>query len=108
MGKLFRPRGRVGETQMQAITSRDGRIWRCVAAMLLLPSATGCSYESLGPIDQHYQTFAARTPENNKIFVCSAYGCRTQTAFKFTRTDIIKLQSLMAETKKGGSPAEER
>src|SRR6476660_4645738 len=93
---------------MQAIASRDGRIWRCVAAMLLLPSVTGCSYEGLGPVDQHYQTFAARTPQNNKVFVCSAYGCRSQTPFKFTQTDVIKLQSLMAVPKNGGSPADER
>jgi hypothetical protein len=76
--------------------------------MLLLPSIAGCSFESGAPIDQHYQTFAARTPENNKIFVCSAYGCRTQTPFKFTKADITKLQSLMAAPKNGGSPAEER
>ena len=81
---------------------------RCFAAMLLLLSVTGCSYEGLGSIDQHYQTFAARTPENDKIFVCSAYGCGKQTVFRFTRTDIIKLQSLMAVPKNGGSPADER
>src|SRR5437016_14475889 len=93
---------------MLAIAARDDRFWPCIVTMLLLVSMPGCSYESLGPIDQHYQTFSARTPENDKIFVCSAYGCRVQTVFKFTRTDIIKLQSLMAVPKKGGNPADER
>jgi len=68
----------------------------------------GCSYEGRGPIDQHYLTFAARVPEKNRIFVCSAYGCRTQTEFKFTQADIAKLGSLMAEPKRGAGAAEER
>jgi hypothetical protein len=93
---------------MVAIAAHDERKWRRVAAMVLLAGISGCSYESFGPIDQHYRAFAARIPENNRIFVCSAYGCRTQTGFTFTPTDIVKLRSLMAEPKKGGSPAEER
>lgn len=79
-----------------------------LAAALLLMLTSGCSYEGHGPIDQHYLTFAARAPERNRIFVCSAYGCRTQTEFKFTQGDITKLRSLMAEPKHGASPAEER
>jgi hypothetical protein len=93
---------------MLAIAAHDERIWRCFAATLLLLSLAGCSYQSHGPIDQHYQSFAARTPEKDRVFVCSAYGCRTQTPFRFTKADIIKLQSLMAAAKNGGSPAEER
>jgi hypothetical protein len=79
-----------------------------LAAALLFMLTPGCSYEALGPIDQHFSTYAARLPENNKIFVCSAYGCRTQTAFKFTSADLSKLRSLMAEPKHGAGPAEER
>jgi hypothetical protein len=52
--------------------------------------------------------YRGRLPEKNSIFVCSAYGCRTQTEFKFTQEDIAKLRSLMAEPKRGAGPAEER
>jgi hypothetical protein len=52
--------------------------------------------------------YAARLPEKNRIFVCSAYGCRTQTEFKFTPEDTAKLSSLMAEPTRGAGPEEER
>lgn len=93
---------------MPSIAAPDERIWRRLAAALLIFCIGGCSFQGIGTIDQHFQTFAARTPENNRIFVCSAYGCRTQTPFTFTRADIAKLQSQMAAAKNGGGPAEER
>ena len=82
---------------------------RCgLAAVLLLMLSPGCSYEALGPIDQHFSTFSARPPEKNRIFVCSAYGCRTQTAFKFTQEDLAKIRVLMAEPNRRAGAAEER
>ena len=69
---------------------------------------SGCSYEGRGSVDQLYSMYGARMPVKNRIFVCSAYGCRTQTAFKFTPDDIAKLQSLMAESNRGTGPADER
>ena len=81
---------------------------RRLAASLLLVLTTGCSYQSLGTIDQHYSAFAARAPEKNRIFVCSAYGCRTQSVFRFGQDDISKLSSMMAESARHGGPAEER
>jgi hypothetical protein len=47
-------------------------------------------------------------PERNSVFVCGAYGCRTQTEFNFTATDLTKIGALMAEPKGGHSAAEER
>ena len=35
-------------------------------------------------------------PEHDSIFVCSAYGCRTQTRFRFTPSDIATLENMMA------------
>ena len=81
---------------------------RGFAAVLLLLLTPGCSYEALGPIDQHFSTFAARPPEKNRIFVCSAYGCRTQTAFKFTQEDLAKVRVMMAEPNRRTGPADER
>jgi hypothetical protein len=90
---------------MPNLKSRQGHGW---AAALLFMLSSGCSYEGLGPIDQHFSTYAARLPEKNRIFVCSAYGCRTQTPFKFTSADLTKLHSLMAEAKRDSGPVEER
>jgi hypothetical protein len=74
----------------------------------VLIGLSGCSYEGRGPIEDHYQTFATRLPANNKVFVCSAYGCQKQSEFRFTSADLTKMRSLMAVPKKGGSAAEER
>jgi hypothetical protein len=78
------------------------------AAVLFLMLTPGCSYEALGPIEQHFSTYAARPPDKNRIFVCSAYGCRTQTPFKFTQDDLAKLRVLMAESGRHTGSAEER
>jgi hypothetical protein len=89
---------------------RDGqlvRLWRSVVVMLLSAGVAGCAYHSLGPIDDHYAQFKARMPERDSVFVCSAYGCRTQTQFRFTSADIATLQLMMSE-KKTATPADER
>jgi hypothetical protein len=91
-----------------ALSAAAGGSHRRLAATLLLVLTTGCSYESLGTIDQHYSAFSARVPERNRIFVCSAYGCRTQSEFRFQQDDIVKLSSMMAAPARDGGPAEER
>jgi len=79
-----------------------------VVALLLAVATSGCAYESTGLIDQHFRTYSARLPDHNRIFVCSAYGCRTQTEFSFTETDLKKIGALMAEPKRGVGAEEER
>jgi hypothetical protein len=73
----------------------------------VLVLGSGCAYQGIS-IDQLYSTYRARRPENNRIFVCSGYTCRTQTEFRFTPDDIAKLRSLMAEPKRGAGPEDER
>src|SRR5215831_7302327 len=87
---------------------RQARLAHWLTATLLMMLASGCSYEGLGSVDQIYSMYGARLPEKSRIFVCSAYTCRTQTAFKFTSEDIAKLRSLMADPKSSAGPAEER
>ena len=58
-------------------------------------------------IDAHFQRYKARMPEGDRVFACSAYGCRTQTPFRFTQADIAKLQSMMP-TAKTTTAADER
>jgi hypothetical protein len=89
---------------------RDGQpawLWRSIVVMLVSATVAGCAYHSDGPIDEYYAQFKARMPEFDKVFVCSAYGCRTQTEFKFTSADIANLQSMMAETDTA-APQDER
>ena len=88
-------------------TGSSVRLWRSVVVMLLSAGVAGCAYHSLGPIDDHYAQFKARMPERDSVFVCSAYGCRTQTQFRFTSADIATLQLMMSE-KKTATPADER
>ncbi|HXE69029.1 MAG TPA: hypothetical protein VN523_06695, partial [Hyphomicrobiaceae bacterium] len=42
------------------------------------------------------------------VYVCHAYGCRMQTAFRFTDTDIGQIKTLMIKTRKADTPYEER
>ncbi|WP_072373698.1 hypothetical protein [Hyphomicrobium sp. NDB2Meth4] len=77
-----------------------------VAAAAMCSLLAGCAYSGAGPIEVHYQKYKARMPEGDRVFVCSAYGCRTQTPFKFTPADIAEVAKLMAPGT--ASPAAER
>jgi hypothetical protein len=68
----------------------------------------GCTHPRLGPVSQHYVDFSVRPPRNNTVYVCHAYGCRMQTAFRFTDADIAALKTLMQKTRKADTPFEER
>jgi hypothetical protein len=67
-----------------------------LAAGCLALGAAGCAYQPKALIDDHYATFEARLPEKDRVFVCSSYGCRTTTPFKFTEADIAHLKALMS------------
>jgi len=82
-------------------------LWQGVVVMLLSAAIAGCAYHSNGPIDEHYAQFKARMPEFDTVFVCSAYGCRKQTEFKFTSADIATLQSMMSASRTA-TPLDER
>jgi len=68
----------------------------------------GCTHPRLGPVSQHYVDFSTRPPRNNTVYVCHAYGCRMQTAFRFTDADLSALKTLMQKTRKADTPFEER
>jgi hypothetical protein len=69
---------------------------RGVIAMLLSASVAGCAYHPDLSFDAHFQRYKARLPEGDRVFVCSAYGCRTQTGFRFADADIARLKTLMS------------
>ncbi len=73
------------------VKMRRGMSGALVAAMI-----GGCAYNSLGPIDEHYENYKARMPEYDNVYVCSAYGCRTQTRYHFTPADIATLENMMS------------
>jgi hypothetical protein len=81
----------------------------CLAAAASLSAALlGCTHERFGPVSQHYIDFHTEAPRNNTVYVCHAYGCRMQTAFRFTDADIAQLKTLMTKTRKADTPYEER
>lgn len=55
----------------------------------------GCEHGGVGPPAPHYLQFNADVPRGNTVSVCSAYGCRHQSAFTFTHQDIAALTALM-------------
>jgi len=75
-------------------------------AVLALSLLAGCAYSGAGPVEVHYQKYKARMPEGDRVFVCSAYGCRTQTPFRFEPTDIATVTKIMS--KGAASAAAER
>ncbi len=80
---------------------------RSASAALVAAVVGGCAYNSLGPIDEHYENYKARMPEYDNVYVCSAYGCRTQTRFHFTPADIATLENMMSASHTK-TPADER
>lgn len=63
-----------------------------IGAGLLAALLPACAYQPKGLIEDHYATYKARPPEQDKVFVCSSYGCRTTTPFKFTSADVDELK----------------
>jgi hypothetical protein len=78
------------------------------AVLLLAIAVAGCSYGGSGPPAPHYADFNARQPRGNTVTVCSAYGCRHQASFTFTRQDIASIRALMDATREGDAASGER
>lgn len=62
----------------------------------LTAGIAGCAYHEDLSFDAHFQRYKARLPEGDRVFVCSAYGCRTQTPFRFEDSDIAEIKKLMS------------
>ncbi len=75
------------------------------AVALLL---AGCTHERDGPTLGHFDDFGVKRPDGNVVNVCSAYGCKKQTRFRFTDADIAEMKSIMKKAAKDNSAAEER
>jgi hypothetical protein len=81
------------------------RIALATIVLLLVPA---CSYQSFEQIDHHFSTFKAEKPRGNTVAVCSAYGCRHQTRFRFAVTDLAELRRRLAPPHKDATPEAER
>lgn len=88
--------------------SRDGM--RCLTwiGLLLATVLTGCTYEREGPVEQHYVEFKSQPPRGNTVYVCHAYGCKLQTKFRFTETDIASLRDVMKKMRNSDDAKGER
>lgn len=72
-------------------------------------SALGaCTHAGFGSSDNHYATFKVTPPSGSTMYVCHAYGCRSQTRFTFHAGDVAELKSIMTKTAKADTAAEER
>lgn len=80
--------------------------WGAVTAAMLV---SACTHDRNGPVAGHFQDFRVEAPRpNNRVAVCSAYGCKKQTPFTFTAVDVAEIKKVMKTTAKDKSPAEER
>ncbi len=75
---------------------------------LAITPLAACVYEQEGPPEGHFEQFSAKPPKGDIVSVCHAYGCKAQTEFTFTPSDIAEISGLMARVRRDDSPAEER
>ncbi len=75
-----------------------------VAAALL----AGCTYEQVGPPQQHLADWGARAPSRNAVSVCHAYGCQKITRVVFSEKNVADIAAVMRKIKKADTPHEER
>lgn len=75
------------------------RVTRALVGALASLALTACAYPSYPTIDAHYQRYKAQLPEGDKVYVCSSYGCRTQTPFRFGDAEIAEIKKLMSPSK---------
>ena len=68
----------------------------------------GCVYRQEGPPEAHFEQFSTKPPRADTVTVCHAYGCKAQTPFTFTSSDIAEISALMTRVRRDDSPAEER
>ncbi len=80
-------------------------LFSVLAAAMLLGA---CTHERDGPTLGHFDDFSVARPEGNVVHVCSAYGCKKQTRFRFTDSDIAEIKSVMKKAAKDDSAVEER
>ena len=84
---------------------------RGVGAVFIVALAAtlgGCTYHRTGDVPVHYIDFSTEAPRGNHITHCHAYGCKRQTPFTFTPTDIAAIRAIMDKTRKADTPFEER
>jgi hypothetical protein len=73
-----------------------------------LGSLGGCVYKNEGPPEAHFEQFSAKPPKAASVTVCHAYGCKAQTPFAFTSSDIGEISIVMTRVRRDDSPREER
>lgn len=79
-----------------------------LAAALLLGACETTGALNGGLPKHHFSRWQVDAPRGRTVHVCHAYGCNRKTAFTFSDADIAAIKTLMAETKKADTAAEER
>lgn len=86
------------------LTARSHWIGLGIAAVLL----AGCTHARDGSPVDHLAAFHVTQPHGLTVHVCHAYGCQSQTRFRFTAADLQQMKTLMDTTKAADTPHEER
>jgi hypothetical protein len=81
---------------------------RVILALCCVLPLAACVYEQEGPPEAHFEKFAAKPPEGDTVTVCHAYGCKAQTPFTFSPSDIDQIADLMERVRRDDSAREER
>jgi len=68
----------------------------------------GCVYEQEGPPEAHFEQFSAKAPDANTVTVCHAYGCKAQTSFTFSQSDVVEIAGVMDRVRRDDNAPEER
>jgi len=84
---------------MENLNRYARRTWRSLIASVSLLVLSACSYSTHAPVEQHFQNWATRAPAKNRVTVCSAYGCRVQTDFRFAPSDVAHIRHMMTGAK---------
>jgi hypothetical protein len=56
----------------------------------------------------HYINFSTDPPRGNRVTVCHAYTCKTQTPYTFRPEEIAEIRAIMTKVKRADTPFEER
>ena len=67
-----------------------------------------CTHQPFQNALEHYSTVEVPPPKVSSVHVCSAYGCRKKTRVKFSKAQMDEIRTVMKETAKDDSAAEER
>ncbi|MEL6299362.1 MAG: hypothetical protein AAFQ45_12405 [Pseudomonadota bacterium] len=91
-----------------AIRASGRPVFRASALAAACAVVAACTHKPFADKAMHFSTFKVPPPKGSTVYVCHAYGCRTQTKIKFGEAELATIKKIMKKTRKDDSAAEER